>query len=210
MNTLRIPDAKAFRKVMATVLADTGLSQRGYAAKIGVSPKQVENWLAGRAMPAGQSLLLIAAGGEYELALIPKRSANEDGPRDCAGAPETAWHGSVVARDAPEASEASQGVEGCPAHRARYAAQQASVDPIPRGAPGCARCTLLRKEARFWRDQQKFAASVAADLADLNDHDQQVAKLRALLAESEARREQAQRQVDVLTYRLDQATGADA
>lgn len=85
-----------------------------------------------------------------------------------------------------------------------------SDDEIPQGTPGCDRCEKLRADVAFWRDQQKFAASVAADLADLNDHDQQVAKLRSLLAQERDRRHKAEREVDVLTYRLQLVEGTQA
>lgn len=84
------------------------------------------------------------------------------------------------------------------------------TDPIPKGTPGCERCTHLRSEVAFWRDQQKFAASVAANLADLNDYDQRVASLRSMLGKERERRREAEDQVAVLTYRLQVATGTEA
>ena len=82
--------------------------------------------------------------------------------------------------------------------------------PISHGVGGCTGCAELRKQATFWRDQHDFAMRICADLADLNDYDQQLAKLRAKFAEEEVRRQQAERQVDALTYRLQVATGAEA
>jgi len=80
-------------------------------------------------------------------------------------------------------------------------------DPIPQGAPGCERCELLRKDVAFWRDQQKFAASVAANLADLNDYDGRVDALRKLLGIEIERRRQAEREATVLAYKLAEAPG---
>lgn len=80
-------------------------------------------------------------------------------------------------------------------------------DPIPQGAPGCERCETLRADAAFWRDQQKFAASVAANLADLNDYDGRLAALRSRLAKEGDRRRKAEDQVAVLSYKLAEATG---
>jgi hypothetical protein len=84
------------------------------------------------------------------------------------------------------------------------------TDPIPHGAPDCERCAILRADAAFWRDQQKFAASVAATLADLNDYDGRVASLRSMLARERERRQRAEHEATVLTYRLQVATGTEA
>jgi hypothetical protein len=75
---------------------------------------------------------------------------------------------------------------------------------------GCKQCEKLRADVTFWRDQQKFAASVAANLADLNDYDGRVDSLRSLLRQEIERRQKAERQVAVLAYRLQVATGAEA
>jgi hypothetical protein len=83
-------------------------------------------------------------------------------------------------------------------------------DPIPQGAEGCERCVKLGADVAFWRDQQKFAASVAANLADLNDYDGRLGALRSLLAKETERRREAERQNAVLTYRLQLATGTEA
>lgn len=74
--------------------------------------------------------------------------------------------------------------------------------------PDCPRCETLRDEAAFWRDQQKFAAKVAGDLADLNDYDGRVAALRSLLSKETERRKRAEDENARLAYRLAQATGA--
>lgn len=83
-------------------------------------------------------------------------------------------------------------------------------DAIPQVTPGCERCEKLRADVAFWRDQQKFAAKVAGDLADLNDYDGRVASLRSLLGKEAERRREAERQNAVLTYRLQQLTGTEA
>jgi hypothetical protein len=80
-------------------------------------------------------------------------------------------------------------------------------DHIPGGAPGCERCEKLRADVAFWRDQQKFAAKVAGDLADLNDYDGRIAALRSMLAKEIDRRKAAEDQVASLSYRLQCATG---
>jgi hypothetical protein len=84
------------------------------------------------------------------------------------------------------------------------------TDPIPQGAPGCERCEKLRADVAFWRDQQKFAASVAANLADLNDYDGRLAALRSLLSKETERRRKAEDELAVLSYRLQVATGTEA
>jgi hypothetical protein len=84
------------------------------------------------------------------------------------------------------------------------------TEATPHGAPGCERCEKLRADVAFWRDQQKFAAQVASDLADLNDYDGRVASLRSLLAREIDRRQTAEREVASLTYRLQLATGTEA
>lgn len=85
-----------------------------------------------------------------------------------------------------------------------------SDDEIPQAAPGCERCEKLRADVAFWRDQQKFAASVAATLADMNDYDGRLEALRSLLSKEIERRKQAEQEVAVLTYRLQVATGTQA
>lgn len=81
---------------------------------------------------------------------------------------------------------------------------------IPDGGPRCDRCEKLRADVAFWRDQQKFAASVAANVADLNDYDGRLAALRSLLAKETERRRRAEDQVAALTYQLQVATGTQA
>jgi len=83
-------------------------------------------------------------------------------------------------------------------------------DSIPQGADGCERCFALRDQVRFWREQQKFAASVVANLADLDDYDDRLAALRQLLRRETERRRAAEHENAVLTYRLAQATGTEA
>jgi hypothetical protein len=83
-------------------------------------------------------------------------------------------------------------------------------DPIPKGAPDCERCEILRADVAFWRDQQKFAASVAANLADLNDYDGRLEALRSLLSKETERRKRAEDKVSALTYKLQVATGTQA
>lgn len=73
--------------------------------------------------------------------------------------------------------------------------------------PDCERCATLRKEVEFQREMQLLAADVAASLADLNDHDRQVAELRRALRQEIERREEAERENAVLSYRLAAATG---
>lgn len=76
-----------------------------------------------------------------------------------------------------------------------------------RAGPGRERCELLRADVAFWRDQQKFAASVAGNLADLNDYDGRVDSLRKLLRREIERRKTAEREATVLAYNLAKATG---
>jgi hypothetical protein len=84
------------------------------------------------------------------------------------------------------------------------------TDQIPQGAPGCERCETLRADVAFWRDQQKFAASVAANLADLNDYEGRLEALRSLLSKGTERRKRAEDKVSALTYKLQVATGTEA
>lgn len=81
---------------------------------------------------------------------------------------------------------------------------------MPAAADGCKRCGILRDRALFHYEQQLFAGSVAADLADLNDHDEQVAKLRRLLTKERDRRKEAERRATSLEYRLQLAEGTQA
>jgi hypothetical protein len=83
-------------------------------------------------------------------------------------------------------------------------------DAIPQAVPGCGRCEKLRADVAFWRDQQKLAASVAANLADLNDYDGRLDALRSLLAKETERRKRAEDEASVLTYKLQVATGSQA
>lgn len=62
-----------------------------------------------------------------------------------------------------------------------------------------ARVAHLEGEVSFWRDQQKFAASVAATVADL---DEQAPAMRQMLRTERERRRRAEDEVDRLTYRL--------
>jgi hypothetical protein len=78
---------------------------------------------------------------------------------------------------------------------------------MPQGSDGCERCALLRKEALFRYEQQLFAASVAANLADLNDYD---GRLAALLSKETERRKRAEDEATLLAYKLQVATGTEA
>ncbi len=78
---------------------------------------------------------------------------------------------------------------------------------LPMSAPDCERCEALRKEVEFQREMQLLASSVAASLADLNDHDGQVAELRRALRQEIERREKAERENAMLSYRLAELTG---
>lgn len=68
----------------------------------------------------------------------------------------------------------------------------------------CARCKYLRGEVEFWKEQQKFASSVAATIADL---DEVAPALRQLLRAEKERRRAAEEEADRLRYRLDALTG---
>lgn len=63
----------------------------------------------------------------------------------------------------------------------------------------CPNCVRLREEVTFWKDQQKFAASVAATVADL---DEEAPALRQLLRAEKERRRKAEDECDRIAYRL--------
>lgn len=69
----------------------------------------------------------------------------------------------------------------------------------------CARCVYLEGEVAFWRDQQKFAASMVSTIADL---DEVAPALRQLLRQEIERRKSAENEVARLSYRLAEARGA--
>jgi len=71
----------------------------------------------------------------------------------------------------------------------------------------CPRCVTLRAEVAFWKDQQRFAASAAATIADL---DEQAPALRQMLRRERERRRRAEAEVDRLTYALQIAAGTQA
>lgn len=58
----------------------------------------------------------------------------------------------------------------------------------------------LRAEAAFWQDQQKFAANVAAGIADL---DEEAPALRQMLRVERGRRKDAEEESDRRGYRLE-------
>lgn len=70
-----------------------------------------------------------------------------------------------------------------------------------------ARIAYLENQVAFWRDQQKFAASTAATIADL---DEEAPALRQMLRREIERRRAAEDEVTRLTYRLQVVTGTQA
>jgi len=66
------------------------------------------------------------------------------------------------------------------------------------------RIAYLEREVAFWKDQQRFAANVAAGIADL---DEVAPALRQMLRVEKVRRRAAEDKVDALTYRLAELTG---
>lgn len=64
-----------------------------------------------------------------------------------------------------------------------------------------AKIKYLTDEVAFWKDQQKFAASTAATIADL---DEEAPALRQMLRAEKERRRRAEDEVDRLSYRLQQ------
>jgi len=71
----------------------------------------------------------------------------------------------------------------------------------------CPRCVTLRDEVTFWKDQQRFAASAAATIADL---DEEAPALRQMLRRERERRRRAEDEVSRLAYELQVATGTQA
>lgn len=67
------------------------------------------------------------------------------------------------------------------------------------GLTECPTCVWLRDEVAFWKDQQKFAASVAATVADL---DEEAPALRQLLRQERERRQRVERENVALAYEL--------
>jgi hypothetical protein len=63
----------------------------------------------------------------------------------------------------------------------------------------CERCRRLGDEVTFWKDQQKFAANVAATICDLDDV---APALRQMLRAEKERRREAEDTVSRLEYQL--------
>lgn len=72
---------------------------------------------------------------------------------------------------------------------------------------GCERCKTLRDEVEFWKDQQHFASSMVATIADL---DEVAPALRQMLRQEIERRQAAEAEADRLGYQLAIATGTQA
>lgn len=68
-----------------------------------------------------------------------------------------------------------------------------------------ARVAYLEDQVAFWKDQQRFAASVAGNIADL---DEQAPALRQMLRREIERRKAVEERCDLLAYRLAEANGA--
>lgn len=63
----------------------------------------------------------------------------------------------------------------------------------------CPRCAYLADQVAFWKDQQKFAASAAATIADL---DEEAPALRQLLRAEMERRRRAEDELVKVQYEL--------
>ena len=69
------------------------------------------------------------------------------------------------------------------------------------------RIAYLEGEVKFWKDQQRLAADVAAGIADL---DEQAPALRQMLRTERARRKQAEADLVRVQYELDCLKGVQA
>lgn len=67
---IEIPGPDQLPAAIRKLLDDSGMSQRAYAAHLGVSPKQLSTWLSGKHLPGGWSLLRICAAHGYRLAFL--------------------------------------------------------------------------------------------------------------------------------------------
>lgn len=71
-DPIRITDPAALSQAVRDLRADSGLSQSAFAARVGVSRKQVEMWLAGKNLPGAHSMLKLAEALGCDLAFIPR------------------------------------------------------------------------------------------------------------------------------------------
>lgn len=65
--------------------------------------------------------------------------------------------------------------------------------------PNCPRCASLRDEVSFWQEQQRFASSMVATIADL---DEVAPALRQMLRTEIEHRKQIQAELDRATLEL--------